>query len=33
MSDRILVLHEGPAKGIRPAASETQEFLLQLAKS
>lgn len=33
VADRILVMHMGHAKGIRPAASETQESLLQLAMS
>ena len=31
VADRILVMHEGRAKGIRPASAETQESLLQLA--
>ena len=33
VADRILVMHMGHGKGIRPAASETQESLLQLAMS
>jgi ABC-type sugar transport system ATPase subunit len=33
VADRILVMHMGHAKGIRPAAAETQESLLQLAMS
>ena len=33
ISDRILVMHEGRAKGLRPAVAETQESLLQLAMS
>lgn len=33
VSDRILVMHMGLAKGIRPAAAESQESLLQLAMS
>ncbi|MFO1141428.1 MAG: sugar ABC transporter ATP-binding protein [Amaricoccus sp.] len=33
VADRILVMHMGHGKGIRPAATETQESLLQLAMS
>jgi ABC-type sugar transport system ATPase subunit len=33
VADRILVMHMGRAKGIRPAADATQESLLQLAMS
>ena len=33
LADRILVMHMGRARGIRPAAAATQEPLLQLAMS
>jgi ABC-type sugar transport system ATPase subunit len=33
VADRILVMHEGEAKGIRPASGATQESLLALAMS